>query len=195
MYLFGLGLLLLFEPTFGLLPSPVFFHPQDYAAPLENPWRFFEAMLVPWILVAAPFGAVVMRLARATIREEIDSDYVRTAAAKGLPPRVVMRRHATRGSYVPVASLVGGWIPTFVTNMVLVEFVFFIPGFLGLSRRAFGQAPSTLVPTEPIGAIDIPMVQALALWTALLIVLVSALADVALAMLDPRVRSTGRPVG
>jgi peptide/nickel transport system permease protein len=193
-YLFGLGLLLLFEPTFGLLPSPAFFHPQDYAAPLENPWRFVEAMLVPWILVGAPFGAVVMRLARPAIREEIDSDYVRTAAAKGLPRREVLRQ-AARPSYSSVASLVGGWVPTFVTNMVLVEFVFFIPGFLGLSRRAFGQAPSTLVPTEPIGAIDIPMVQALALWTALLIVLVSALADVVLAVLDPRVRSTGRPVG
>ena len=94
-----------------------------------------------------------------------------------------------------MASLVGAWIPTFVTNMVLVEFVFFIPGFLGLSRRAFGQAESSLVPHEPLGHIDIPMVQALALWTALLIVLVSALADVVLVMLDPRVRSTGRPVG
>ncbi len=42
-YLFGFGLLLLFEPTFGVLPSPVFFHPEDYAAPLSNPWRFVEA--------------------------------------------------------------------------------------------------------------------------------------------------------
>jgi peptide/nickel transport system permease protein len=194
-YLFALGLLLLFEPTFGVLPSPVFFHPEDYAAPLANPWHFFEAMLVPWILVAAPFGAVVMRLARATISEEMGSDYVRTAAAKGLTPRTVMRRHTARPSYAPVASLIGAWVPTFVTNMVLVEFVFFVPGFLGLSRRAFGQAPGTLVPNEPVGHIDIVMVQALALWTALLIVLVSALADVALAVLDPRVRSTGRPVG
>jgi peptide/nickel transport system permease protein len=194
-YLFALGLLLLFEPTFGLLPSPVFFHPEDYAAPLANPWRFFEAMLVPWILVAAPFGAVVMRLARVAILEEIGSDYVRTAAAKGLSRRTVMRRHAARPSYASVASLVGAWVPTFVTNMVLVEFVFFVPGFLGLSRRAFGQAPSALVPHEPIGHIDILMVQALALWTALLIVLVSALADVVLAILDPRVRSTARPVG
>ena len=192
MYLFALGLLLLFEPTFGLLPSPVFFHPEDYAAPLSNPWRFFEAMLVPWILVAAPFGAVVMRLARVVIADEIHSDYVRTAAAKGLPRRKVLRQ-ATRPSYAPVASLIGGWVPTFVINMVLVEFVFFIPGFLGLSRRAFGQAPNTLVPHEPIGHIDILMVQALALWTALLIVLVSALADVALAVLDPRVRSADDP--
>lgn len=194
-YLFGLGLLLLFDPNFGLLPSPVLFHPQDYAAPLANPWRFFEAMLVPWILVAAPFGAVVMRLARPAIVEAIDSEYVRAATAKGLTRRQVIRRHAVRPSYVSVASLVGAWVPTFVINMVLVEFVFFIPGFLGLSRRAFGQAPGTLVPNEPIGAIDIPMVQALALWTALLIVLVSALADVVLVTLDPRVRSSARPVG
>lgn len=193
-YLFVLGLLLLFEPTFGLLPLPVFFHPIDYDAPLQNPWHFFEAILVPWILVAAPFGAVVMRLARPAIGEAIDSDYVRTAAAKGLSPRAVMRQ-AARPSYASVASLVGAWVPTFVINMVLVEFVFFIPGFLGLSRRAFGQAPGTLVPNEPVGHIDIVMVQALALWTAVLILFVSALADVALAMLDPRVRSTGRPVG
>ena len=95
-----------------------------------------------------------MRLARVTIAEEIGSDYVRTAAAKGLPRRKVLRQ-ATRPSYAPVASLIGAWVPTFVTNMVLVEFVFFIPGFLGLSRRAFGQAPRTLVPNEPIGHIDI----------------------------------------
>jgi peptide/nickel transport system permease protein len=194
-YLFALGLLLLFEPTFGVLPSPVFFHPEDYRAPLENPWRFFEAMLVPWILLAAPFGAVVMRFARVTISEELASDHVRAAAAKGVSRRALLRRHALRGSYAPAASLTGGWVPTFVINMVLVEFVFAIPGFLSLSRRAFGQAPGTLVPNEPVGHIDLVMVQALALWTALLIVLVSALADVALAVLDPRVRATGRPVG
>ena len=142
---------------------------------------------MPWILVAAPFGAVVMRFARVTISEEIGSDYVRTAAAKGLSAGKVLRQ-AVRPSYAPVASLIGAWVPTFVTNMVLVEFVFFIPGFLGLSRRAFGQAPGTLVPNEPVGHIDIVMVQALALWTAVLIVVVSALADVVLAVLDPRVR-------
>jgi len=107
----------------------------------------------------------------------------------------VLRRHAARPGYVSVAALIGVWVPTFVTNMVLVEFVFFIPGFLGLSRRAFGQAESSLVPHEPLGAYDIPMVQGLALWAALLIVLVSALADVVLIMLDPRVRTSGRPVG
>ena len=97
-YLFAFGLLLLFEPTFGVLPSPVFFHPEDYEAPLANPWHFFEAMLVPWILVAAPFGAVVMRLARVTISEEIGSDYVRTAAAKGLSRERCCGRRSARAT-------------------------------------------------------------------------------------------------
>ena len=51
------------------------------------------------------------------------------------------------------------------------------------------------MPNEPVGHIDIVMVQALALWTAMLIVVVSALADIVLAVLDPRVRGAGRPNG
>src|SRR4051794_18083354 len=93
-YLFALGLLLLFEPTFGLLRSPVFFHPEDYAAPLANPWRFFEAMLVPWILVAAPFGAVVMRLARVAILGGSGHDYLRPPAPQGVSPPAGRRPHA-----------------------------------------------------------------------------------------------------
>jgi peptide/nickel transport system permease protein len=191
-YLFGFGLLYLFEPSFGLLPLPVFFHPEDYAPPLENPWHFFEGMLVPWLLVAAPFAAVVMRLAQAAMVDELDSDYVRTAAAKGLTRRQVVHHHAGRPAQVSVASLLGVWVPTFVTNMVLVEYVFFTPGFFSLSRRAFGQAQSALGSlVNPIGHPDIPMVQGLALWAAVLTVVISALSDVVLIVLDPRVRARG----
>jgi ABC-type dipeptide/oligopeptide/nickel transport system permease component len=61
-YLFGFGVLLLFEPSFGVLPLPFFFHPLDYQDPYADPWMFVQAMIVPWIVVAAPFAAVVMRL-------------------------------------------------------------------------------------------------------------------------------------
>ena len=183
-YLFGFGLLLLFEPSFGALPLPFFFHPLDYEAPLEDPWSFVQAMVVPWIVTAAPFAAVVMRLTQATMLEELDADYVRTAHAKGLSRRRVMRRHAGRPAYVSVASLIGVWVPTFITNMVLVEYVFFIPGFFSQTKRALGQ-----VPELPPG-FDIPMLQGLAVWGAVLIVVVSALADVVVVMLDPRVRES-----
>jgi peptide/nickel transport system permease protein len=188
-YLFGFGVLLLFEPSFGLLPLPYFFHPLDYEAPLEDPWMFVQAMVVPWIVTAAPFAAVVMRLMQATMVDELDTEYVRTAKAKGLSRRRVIRRHAARPAYVSVASLIGVWVPSFITNMVLVEYVFFVPGFFGQTKRALGQ-----IPELPPG-FDIPMLQGLALWAAVLIVVVSALADVVLVMLDPRVRATGRPVG
>ena len=81
------------------------------------------------------------------------------------------------------------WVPSLITNMVLVEYVFFVPGFFGQTKRALGQ-----IPELPPG-FDIPMLQGLALWAAVLIVVVSALADVVLIMLDPRVRATDRPVG
>ena len=95
-YLFGFGVLLLFEPSFGAFPLPVFFHPLDYEAPFADPWKFTEAMVVPWIVLAAPFAAVVMRLMQAAILDEVDADYVRTARAKGLGRRRVIRRHAAR---------------------------------------------------------------------------------------------------
>ena len=141
------------------------------------------------IVPAAPFAAVVMRLMQAAVLDEVDADSVRTARAKGLSRRRVIRRHAARPASVAVASLVGVWVPSFVTNMVLVEFVFFVPGFFGQTKRALGQ-----IPELPPG-FDIPMLQGLALWAAVLIVVVSALADVVLVMLDPRVRAGGRPVG
>jgi peptide/nickel transport system permease protein len=188
-YLFGFGVLLLFEPSFGAFPLPVFFHPLDYEAPLADPWRFVEAMVVPWIVLAVPFAAVVMRLVQAAMLDEIGTDYVRTAQAKGLTRRRVIRRHAGRPASVSVASLIGVWVPSFVTNMVLIEFVFFVPGFFAQTKRALGQLPEL-----PPG-FDIPLLQGLALWAAVLIVVVSALADVVLVMLDPRVRATARPVG
>src|SRR5205085_11780007 len=83
-YLFGFGLLLLFEPTFGALPLPVFFHPLDYEEPFADPWAFVEAMVVPWIVVAAPLAAVVMRLMQAGMLEVLETDYVLAATARGV---------------------------------------------------------------------------------------------------------------
>jgi ABC-type dipeptide/oligopeptide/nickel transport system permease component len=111
-YLFGFGVLLLFEPTFGLLPLPYFFHPLDYAAPLADPWMFVRAMVVPWIVLALPFAAVVMRLAQAAMLDEMDTDYVRTALAKGLrwrrPPCSTRWTRTTSAPRSPRACAGGG---------------------------------------------------------------------------------------
>ena len=186
-YVMGLALLLLFNPVFGALAVPWFFDPNSYASPLESPWDWFRSLLFPWLIVAAPLGAACLRLTLAGIVDALDEDYVRTGVAKGLHPGAVVRRHAAPASYPSVASLVGISVPAIVTNMVLVEWVFSVPGFFRHTKRAIGKA---VPPT-----IDIPTLQALALWAAVIIVVVSLLADVALARLDPRMRAAGRPPG
>jgi peptide/nickel transport system permease protein len=131
----------------------------------------------------------VLRLTLTLSTEAMGEDYVRTARAKGVPELEVVRRHAAPPTYVSTASLFGASAPFMVTNMVLVEYVFAIPGFFRHTKRALGQAPGW-----PPG-IDIPTLQALALWAAVLIVLLGLLADLAIVRLDPRIRASGSYVG
>jgi peptide/nickel transport system permease protein len=192
-YVIGLGVLLLFAPPFGLVELPYFFDPDSYAPPLESPWDFVRSMMLPWIVVGAPLGAAILRLTLVLSVDALDEDYVRTAAAKGLPHAKVVRRHAGPPTYVSVASLISASAPFMITNMVLVEYVFAIPGFLRHTKRALGQVPNWPPPKVP--PLDIPTLQALALWVAVLIVALGVLADLAIVRLDPRIRASGSTLG
>jgi peptide/nickel transport system permease protein len=189
-YVFGMGLLLLFEPSFGLLHAPLFFHPGDYAPPLEDPWLWLRGMLVPWLILAAPLAAICLRVTQASVLETLDEPYIRTARGKGLKSRHVLQRHAAPTAYLSNASLLGAWAPFMVTNMVLVEFVFFVPGVFVHTKRALGQ-----LPWDKGKPPDIPLLQGLALWAAVLVIALSLLSDLALHRLDPRLRANAVPPG
>ena len=188
-YVVGFTSLLLFAPPFGLFQLPFFFDPHSYAPPLQDPWDFIRSMLLPWLVVGAPLAAAVLRLTLALCVETMGEDYVRTARAKGVAEQAVVRHHAAPPTYVSTASLFGASAPFMVTNMVLVEYVFAVPGFFRHTKRALGQAPGW-PPT-----IDIPTLQALALWAAVLIVALGLLADLAIVRLDPRIRASGSFIG
>jgi peptide/nickel transport system permease protein len=192
-YVIGLGVLLLFAPPFGLVELPYFFDPDSFAPPLVNLWDFVRSMMLPWIVVGAPLGAAILRLTLALSVDTMGEDYVRTAAAKGVPHAKIVRRHAGPPTYVSVASLVGASAPLVITNVVLVEYVFTLPGFFRHMRRALGQVPNWPPPKLP--PIDVPTLQALALWAAVLIVALGLLADLAIMRLDPRIRTSGRTIG
>jgi peptide/nickel transport system permease protein len=192
-YVVGLGVLLLFAPPFGLIDLPYFFDPDSYAPPLENPWDFVRSMILPWIVVGAPFGAAVLRLTQALALDTLGEDFVRTAAAKGVPHATVVRRHAGPPTYASVASMISASAPLMVMNIVLVEYVFALPGFFRHTKRALGQVPNWPPPKVP--PIDVPALQALALWAAVLIVLLGLLADLAIVRLDPRIRASGNTLG
>ena len=189
-YVLALGTLLLFAPPFGLVQLPYFFDPHSYQPPLEHPWDFARSMLVPCVIVGLPLAASMTRLTLALTIDSMGEEWVRTAQAKGLRHDRVVRKHAAPSAFATVASLFGASAPILVLNMVLVEYVFSVPGFFRHMRRALGQ-------NEGLSDkfIDIPMLQAIALWAAVLIVALSLIADVAIMRFDPRVRTSGTASG
>jgi peptide/nickel transport system permease protein len=142
----------------------------------ESPLRWAGALLVPWLVLGLPLAGVSLRMMRATMTEVLDEDYLRTAMAKGLRPSTVVRRHAVPSAVAPVFTLTTVTMPVVVTNLVLIEQVFSIPGvFTGMKRG--------------IAIGDFDLLFALTAVAAGFVAVASLLADFALHWLDPRLRT------
>ena len=178
-YWVGLMLILVFAPGVGgPLEFAAFSEPGTYQPLTRDPVAWLRSLLVPWIVLALPIAALVMRMMRGSMAEVLDAEYLRTARAKGISERAVLRRHALPAAASPVATVVGIYFATFASNALLVEQVFGVPGALRLTLRA-----------AAIG--DFQLLQGLVVVTAALVVLGTFLADAAAGFLDPRVRSGG----
>lgn len=189
-YVVGLVLLLLFNGKYGVLGIPAFFDAKPaWSEPWSDPWVWFKVLAVPWLVLAAPLAAMCLRLTLALLRQDTEALYVRTAYAKGVAPRRVMSRHVGPVAYTQTASFVGVSIPPIVLNLVLVEHVFAVPGFFTNTQRATGK----LLDFDGNSVIDFPMIQAISLWAAVLVVVLGIAVDLVLARLDPRIGSTGLP--
>jgi peptide/nickel transport system permease protein len=189
-YVVGLGLLLLFHPKFGRWPLPLFFDAAPVAlSPLSAPWEWLRTLLVPWLVASAPLAAMCLRLVLGLVREELGADYIHTAYAKGLPQRRVIRRHAGPFAQAGTASLIGVSAPLVVTNLILVESVFSVPGFFLHTWRASGHVPRVC---RGCVIVDYEMLAAITVWGAVFVVVLGAATDFALARIDPRVRTRAR---
>jgi peptide/nickel transport system permease protein len=190
-YVMGFLVLLAFDPFFGVLPIPFLIDPGRFGKPFPDAAHFVRGMLLPWLVCAAPVAAAALRLTVGLTAEAFGEDYVRTALAKGLPRPLAIKRHAAPVSRVAIASYIGAAIPTIVLNVVLVEFVFTLPGFFRHTWRAFGKAQG-YVPDNFAPPVDYPTLQAIGVWASVLIVVVGIVADLTITALDPRVRASGR---
>lgn len=174
-YVVGMMAILVFGKSVGApVPLP-FVSPNSYQPLTRDPLAWLNSLAVPWLIAAAPPAAMSLRMTRAVLPEVARADFVRTAAAKGLTPAQVTLRHTLPAAVAPTLSLAGASLPLLVGNVVLIEAVFGIPGVY------------RLIP----GAIDngnFPVLQGIVIVGAIFVVLANALADVALALLDPRVR-------
>jgi peptide/nickel transport system permease protein len=146
-----------------------------YVAIFDDPWTNMRMFVPPTLILSIGHAAGLMRLVRSTMLEVLRSDYVRTARAKGLHPRVVILRHAFRNTLTPVLTVLSFTIATAFSGSIILERVM---GIQGLGNFFF-QAVYTR---------DLPVVQFTVLYTALIVVLLNLLQDLSYAYVDPRVR-------
>ncbi len=168
---FWLGTLVITLPSIWWQWTP----PLRYTKLWEDPGKNLAQMIIPAIILGIALSGTVMRLTRAQMLEVLRQDYVRTAAAKGLDEWAVVFRHALRNAFIPVLTLLGLEVAIVVGGAVVIENVFALPG---IGRYLL----------EGIQYRDYPVIQALNLIFATVIVLMNLLVDVLYGVFDPRVR-------
>ncbi len=174
-YVVGLSALLLFGA--GIAVTGIGFIPLKYVPFEESPIRWLGSMIVPWIVVGLPLAAVCERMMNSSMREVLHEEFVRTALSKGISNRRMLRKHAVPAAAAPVLTLAGVSVPVMVTNMVLVELTFSIPGVFQTFRSSMDNE-------------DYPVIMGIVIAAALLVALGSLLVDLALAWLDPKTRTS-----
>ena len=135
----------------------------------------WQHLLLPTLTLALPLVGVLTRLVRTGLLEVLNEDYIRTAQAKGLVPRVVIVRHALRNMFIPVITVVGLQLGQLLGGAVIVETVFGWPGAGQLLVAAIGNR-------------DYPVVQAGVLFITGGFILINLLVDLSYGYLDPRIR-------
>ncbi len=129
---------------------------------------------LPVLLAVAVGLAPQVRLYRSFLLDELGQDHVRTARAKGLPERQVLRRHVLRNAWVPILTNIGLQLPGLFVGSFLIEVFFSIPG---LGREVL----------LAVNRSDYPVIQAVTVYLAMLTMAVNLLVDVAYRLADPRV--------
>lgn len=135
----------------------------------------FLSVILPGLSLALPLGAVITRMTRASVREVLNEDYIRTARSKGLGERGIYFKHALRNALIPIVTIVSLQLGALLTGTVITETIFDWPGIGTLLFSAIQRR-------------DYPVVQACILMVACIYVLVNLLGDVMYGVVNPRVR-------
>ncbi len=168
---FVLGIALVY--FFGLVLR--LFKPGGYEGPEAGMGQYLRYMFFPALAVALPKAAMTVKLLRGSILSEMDSDYVRTAYSKGNTRASALWRHVLRNAMIPTITFLAMAIGEIVAGSIVVEQVFGIPG---LGRMLISS----------IGNRDYPVVQAIIVIVAAMVVLCNFLADLLYRVMDPRLR-------
>jgi peptide/nickel transport system permease protein len=165
----GIMLIFLFAVNLGWLPA------SGYVSPFKDFWGSMKTTILPAFVLGNAIAGVLMRHTRSAMLQALDSDYVRTARAKGLLETKVVIKHAMRNALTPVITLGALEFGTLLSGAVLTEQIFTIPGFGKLI-------------VDSVFNRDYAVVQGVVLVTATTYVLLNLLADIGYVLVNPRLR-------
>ena len=170
-FVVGVALVVLFATTvFEWLPAVSLIPPQD------KPWQHPKELILPTLTLVIAVTPYVARIMRASMIEVLESEYVEMARLKGVPERLVIRRHALPNALGPSFQVIALNLAYLAGGVIVVEFVFNYAGIGGALRDAVFQR-------------DLPVVQTLAMLIATLYVILNLLADIATILVTPRLRT------
>jgi peptide/nickel transport system permease protein len=136
----------------------------------------FSHLILPAVTMGGALAAILTRMVRTSMLEELSQDYIRTARAKGLPERTVVYKHALRNAMIPVLTLIGLQFGALLAGAIVTETIFSWPGIGRLTVSAISNR-------------DYPLLQGCILAVGLTYVLVNLATDVLYVVVNPRIRS------
>ena len=136
----------------------------------------FRSIILPAFTVGAGLAALLTRTTRSSMLDVIRQDYLRTARAKGVPEKTIIRKHALRNALIPIITIFGVQFSNVLGGSVLAETVFAWPGVGRLVVDAIDQR-------------DIPTVTGALVMTTMLVTVVNLLIDIVYAFVDPRIKA------
>ena len=168
-YVAGLFLVLLFAVQFHVLPA-------IGTGDMSHPIDYVRHLILPSIALGITWVGYFARLVRASMLEVLNTNYIRTAEAFGLPERAIFYRYALKNAIIPTIAVLGVGLGTLMGNAIFVEVIFARPGL------------GTLI-FDSIESRNYPIVRGGVLVVAILFVLCNLLADLSYRFLDPRIRA------
>ena len=149
--------------------------PMVYDQQVQDPVLWIKQAIMPVTVLALLFAATLNRYVRASMLDNLNQDYTRTARAKGLAERGVVVGHVLRNALVPVVTLIALQLPTVFTGAVVTEQIFRVPGIGSLLISSIQNN-------------DTPVIMSIVMVFSVLVVFFTLLADLLYGVLDPRVR-------
>lgn len=165
----GLMIMQLFALKLHLLPAT------GMGSLDQGLWNYLKYIIMPAMTLGLGLAAVLVRLTRSSMLEVLNTDYIRTARAKGLSERMVIYKHALKNALIPIITIIGIQFGTLLGGAVITETIFAWPGIGRLAVTAIQRR-------------DYPMIQGDVLIISTLFVLVNLIVDITYALIDPKIR-------